>query len=272
MYADYQTLKLEREGNVGLFTLNRPEKLNAMNGIMMDEMPRAIAELATDPDVRCIVMTGAGRAFCAGGDLGDMQPGAGVAIGDGRAFSLLDAATGLYERMGISKLLHEVTKPTIAMVNGHAVGAGLSMALACDMRIAGEGAKFSTAFAKVGFSGDFGGTYFLTKLVGPAKARELFFLADQFDSDTALRLGVVNRVVADEALRAETLAVAARLAAGPTLAYGYMKQNLNDALDHDFDTCLRREAERMTITGRTEDFREASRAFLEKRTPTFKGR
>ena len=270
-----QTLTIEREGGVAIMTLNRPAKLNAMDGVMMNEMPAAARDLADDPSVRCVVLTGAGRAFCAGGDLGDMQgrPAPGANTNGATAVpSLLDASLGLYERMGVSKLLHEMPKPTIAMVNGHAVGAGMSLALACDLRIAGESAKFGTGFARVGFSGDFGGTYFLTKLVGPAKARELFFLPDVFDADTALRLGIVNRLVADDALRQETLVLAHRIADGPALAYGYMKQNLNDALDRDFDTCLRREAERMTITGRTEDFREASRAFLEKREPQFKGR
>ncbi len=269
------TLTLEHDGAVAIVTLNRPSKLNAMDAVMMDEMPKLFRHLATDPSVRCVVMTGAGRAFCAGGDLGDMEPasnGANAPLPGPTAVSLIDAAAALYDRMSVSKLLHEMPKPTIAMVNGHAVGAGFSMALACDIRVAGESAKFGTAFARVGFSGDFGGTYFLTKLVGPAKARELFFLADVFDADDAHRWGIVQRLVADGALRQETLALAHRLADGPALAYGYMKQNLNDALDMDFDTCLRREAERMTITGRTEDFREASKAFLEKRQPTFRGR
>jgi 2-(1,2-epoxy-1,2-dihydrophenyl)acetyl-CoA isomerase len=169
-------------------------------------------------------------------------------------------------------MLHEMAKVTIAAVNGPAAGAGLSLAMACDIRIASDAARFGTAFAKVGFSGDYGGTWSLTHLVGSAKAREMYFLADVIDANEALRIGLANRVVPAASFRDEVHAIASRIANGPTIAYSYMKANLNAALNHEFNELLDREAWGQTMTGRTEDHREAVKAFLEKRPPTFKGR
>jgi 2-(1,2-epoxy-1,2-dihydrophenyl)acetyl-CoA isomerase len=178
----------------------------------------------------------------------------------------------LRQRMEVSRMLHEIPKPTIAMVNGAAAGAGLSIALACDLRFAGESARFITAFAKVGFSGDFGGTYFLTKLVGSAKARELYFTAYPVSARQALALGIVNRLFPDEDLQKETLAFARRLANGPRVALGLMKQNLNIAESGTLSELLDAEAVGQIRTGRTEDHREAAKAFVEKRAPVFVGR
>ena len=155
---------------VAVLTMNRPDRLNALSGEMLDTMLEALPRLADDPNVGCIVLTGAGRGFCAGGDVKAMAEGREMS-GD----TLEERAQGLRSKMETSRWLHEMPKPTIAMVRGAAAGAGLSLALACDLRIAGESAKFGTAFARVGYSGDFGGSYYLTQLVGTAKARELYY-------------------------------------------------------------------------------------------------
>jgi 2-(1,2-epoxy-1,2-dihydrophenyl)acetyl-CoA isomerase len=157
------------------------------------------------------------------------------------------------------------------MVNGHAVGAGLSLALACDIRVASDRAKLGTIFRNVGFSGDFGGSYFLQKLVGIGKARELYFTGEVLEAPEALRIGMVNRVVEHDRLEEETLALASQLASGPTLAYARMKENLNRGENSDVFTALDQEALNMQLSGTTNDHREAAKAFVEKRTPTFTG-
>jgi 2-(1,2-epoxy-1,2-dihydrophenyl)acetyl-CoA isomerase len=252
---------------VALLTLNRPERLNAMSREMLDALLEALPRLATDPDVGVVVITGAGRGFCAGGDVKAMAEGR-----EGDGASLEDKAQVLRARMEVSRWLHEMPKPTIAMVRGAAAGAGLSVALACDMRIASDASKFGTAFARVGYSGDFGGSYFLTQLVGTAKARELYLTADLVDAPQALALGLVNRVVPDALLETETMALATRLAKGPSVAYRYMKRNLNAAESGSLKDVLDLEAWGHTRSGMTEDWREATRAFVEKREPVFKGR
>jgi 2-(1,2-epoxy-1,2-dihydrophenyl)acetyl-CoA isomerase len=250
---------------VATLTLNRPDRLNALSAPIMEGLLEALPRLAGDPAVGAIVLTGAGRAFCAGGDVKRMaeEPdphGAG------------DAVARLRARMEISRLLHEIGKPTIAMVNGAAAGAGLAMALACDLRFAAASARFVTAFAKVGFSGDFGGSYFLSKLVGTGKARELYFTAEPLDAREALALGIVNRVVADAELTSATMEFAKKLAAGPRIALALMKQNFNAAENGSLGELLDLEARSQVETGRTEDHKEAARAFVEKRAPVFRGR
>ena len=250
---------------VATLTLNRPDRLNALSAPIMDGLLEALPRLAADSTIGAIVLTGAGRAFCAGGDVKRMadEP-------DER--NAPDAVARLRARMEISRLLHEIPKVTIAMVNGAAAGAGLAMALACDLRIAGESARFVTAFAKVGFSGDFGGSYFLSKLVGTGKARELYFTAEPLNAAQALALGIVNRVVPDEELKDATMAFAQKLARGPRIALARMKQNFNAAENGSLAALLDREAEGQVATGRTEDHKEAARAFVEKREPVFRGR
>src|SRR5438445_364335 len=174
--------------------------------------------------------------------------------------------------LGVSRWLHEMPKPTIAMVRGAAAGAGMSLALACDLRVAGDTARFATAFARVGYSGDFGGSWFLTQLVGTGKARELYFTTDIVDAREARELGMVNRVVPDARLEEETLALAARLARGPRIAYRYMKRNFNAAESGTLKDLLDLEAWHHTRCGMTEDHREAAKAFVEKREPVFRGR
>lgn len=252
---------------VAVLTLNRPDRLNAMSRPMLDALLEALPRLAEDPAVGVVVLTGAGRGFCAGGDVKAMAEGTELG-----GQTLEEKAQALRSRMETSRWLHEMPKPTIAMMRGPAAGAGLSLAMACDMRIASDTVKLGTAFARVGYSGDFGGSYYLTQLVGTAKARELYFTADLLDAQQALGLGLVNRVVADARLEEETMALASRLARGPRVAYRYMKRNMNAAESASLKEMLDLEAWNHTRTGMTEDHREAARAFVEKREPQFKGK
>jgi 2-(1,2-epoxy-1,2-dihydrophenyl)acetyl-CoA isomerase len=259
-------LEVVKDG-VAVLTLNRPERLNAMSRPMLDALLEALPRLADDPAVGAVVLAGAGRGFCAGGDVKAMAEGQELG-GD----TLEEKAQALRGRMEVSRWLHELPKPTIAMVRGAAAGAGLSLAMACDLRIVGDSARFGTAFARVGYSGDFGGSFFLTQLVGTAKARELYLTADLVDAQQALALGLVNRVVPDARLEEETLALAGRIARGPRIAYRYMKRNLNAAESGTLKDLLDLEAWHHTRCGMTEDHREAARAFVEKREPVFRGR
>ncbi|HEX4994403.1 MAG TPA: enoyl-CoA hydratase [Methylomirabilota bacterium] len=252
---------------VAVLTLNRPDRLNAMSRPMLDALLEALPRLAEDPGVGVVVLTGAGRGFCAGGDVKAMAEGNELG-----GQTMEERAQALRSRMETSRWLHEMPKPTIAMMRGPAAGAGLSLAMACDMRVASDTVKLGTAFARVGYSGDFGGSYYLTQLVGTAKARELYFTADLLDAQQALGLGLVNRVVADARLEEETMALASRLARGPRVAYRYMKRNMNAAESASLKDMLDLEAWNHTRTGMTEDHREAARAFVEKREPQFKGR
>lgn len=252
---------------VAVLTLNRPDRLNAMSRPMLDALLEALPRLAEDPEIGVVVLTGAGRGFCAGGDVKAMAEGNELG-----GQTMEEKAQALRSRMETSRWLHEMPKPTIAMMRGPAAGAGLSLAMACDMRIASDTIRLGTAFARVGYSGDFGGSYYLTQLVGTAKARELYFTADLLDAQQALGLGLVNRVVADARLEEETMALASRLARGPRVAYRYMKRNMNAAESASLQEMLDLEAWHHTRTGMTEDHREAARAFVEKREPQFKGR
>lgn len=258
------------EDGVAVLTMNRPQARNAMSGAMLEAMQRYLAEFELDPEVKCVVLTGAGKGFCAGGDVKGM-----AAKGDGAASEMtLDGAIHRQRvsQRGTAGKLHKMPKPTIAALPGAAAGAGLALAMACDLRIMADTAIMTTAFARVGFSGDYGGTYFMSQLVGSAKARELYFLSERVSAEEALRLGLTNWVVPAEDLEAKTMEVAKRLAAGPTVAYRYMKENLNRALAGEVDDCLDLEATHHIHTGLTEDHREAAKAFVDKREPTFKGK
>jgi 2-(1,2-epoxy-1,2-dihydrophenyl)acetyl-CoA isomerase len=259
-------LELVKDG-VAVLTLNRPDRLNAMSRAMLDALLEALPRLAADPEVGVVVLTGAGRGFCAGGDVKAMAEG-----NERGGQTMEERAHALRARMEASRWLHEMPKPTIAMMRGPAAGAGLSLAMACDLRVASDTARLGTAFARVGYSGDFGGSYFLTQLVGTAKARELYFTADLLDAPQALALGLLNRVVPDARLEEETMALAARLARGPRVAYRYMKRNMNAAEHASLEEMLDLEAWHHSRTAMTEDHREAARAFVEKREPQFKGK
>ena len=260
------------EDGVAILTMNRPERRNAMSGPMNSAMAAALRDAETSPDVRCVVLTGAGGAFCAGGDVKGMNE-RNTGRDGGRKTTLDEAiaAQRLSQRATAGRL-YSMPKPTIASLPGAAAGAGLSLALACDLRIASENAILVTAFAKVGFSGDYGGTFFLTQLVGTAKARELYYLSDRIDAKEAERLGLVNLVVAESALEEKTMELARRLASGPSIAYRYMKENLNRAVGGDMGDCMDLEATHHVHTGFTEDHKNATAAFVAKKTPVFEGR
>jgi 2-(1,2-epoxy-1,2-dihydrophenyl)acetyl-CoA isomerase len=254
------------EDGVLTLTMNRPERLNALTMGMLQQLVEAVARAADDPAIGALVLTGSGRGFCAGGDVKSM------AEGSERAATLEARIAPLRQRMEVSQLLHDMAKPTIAMLRGPAAGAGLSLALACDMRIASDTTRLTTAFAKVALSGDFGGSWFLTRLVGAAKAKELYLTSPMLEAAEALSVGLVNRVVPDAELEAETMALARGLAAGPRVTLGYMKQNLNAAETESLAAVLDLEAEHHAHCGMTEDHLEAATAFVEKRQPVFKGR
>ncbi|HTS78723.1 MAG TPA: enoyl-CoA hydratase-related protein [Bryobacteraceae bacterium] len=255
----------EVRDRVATLTFNRPEKMNALSPELIAQSIAALKQWLRDAEVGAIVVTGSGRAFCAGGDVSAMARGA-----DDR--SLEQRVDQLREAQELSWLLYNMPKVTIAAVNGAAVGAGLGIALACDLRIAAAGAKFGTAYARVGFGGDFGTTWLLARYAGAPKAKELFFLADNIDAAEAERVGIVNRVVEGERLMGEVSSIAARIAHGPLTSYRYMKANVNLAASVDFRTMLDREAETHLRCGETGDHREGVRAFLEKRAASFTGR
>jgi 2-(1,2-epoxy-1,2-dihydrophenyl)acetyl-CoA isomerase len=269
---DTGTTELLAELDDGILTLtmNRPEARNAMTGTMTAALADVLAHAELDPAVACIVLTGSGGAFCGGGDVKAMAASGDGTIGD----NTIDGAIHRQRvnQRATSGKLFTIPKPTIAALPGAAAGGGLALALACDLRIMASTAFLTTAFARVGFSGDYGGTYFLTQLVGSAKARELYYLSDRVDAQEALRLGLTNWVCEADELVDATRKVAARLAAGPTVAYRYMKENLNRAMGGELDDCLDLEATHHIHCGQTEDHREATKAFVAKREPVFHGR
>jgi 2-(1,2-epoxy-1,2-dihydrophenyl)acetyl-CoA isomerase len=258
------------ENGIAVITLNRPEARNAMSGAMNAALQDTLANFEIDPAVKCIILTGAGKGFCAGGDVKGMAASGDGTVGD----TTIDGAIHrqrLNQRATAGKL-YKMPKPTIAALPGAAAGAGLSLALACDMRIMSSNAIMTTAFARVGFSGDYGGTYFMTQLIGAAKARQLYFLSERVTAAEALDLGLTNWVCEPEELMAKAMEIAGRIAAGPTVAYRYMKENLNRAIAGDVDDCMDLEATHHVHCGQTEDHRNATKAFVEKKEPVFNGR
>lgn len=261
------TILYQVDGPVATVTLNRPERLNAMNRELIAAATETFERAASDPAVRVLILTGAGKGFCAGGDL------AGFAGGEFKQPQPLEQRVAELRRsMRTSQILRESGMVTIVAINGAGAGAGFSWALACDLRFVAASAKFNTAFLNAGLSGDFGGTYSLTHIVGTAKARELYLLAERFDAEEAYRIGLVSRVLPDAGLMDHVRGVARKLADSAPIPLREIKRNLNDALRLSFAEALDREAERHAYCGTTEDNTEAARAFLEKRKPVFKGR
>jgi len=260
------------EGGIATLTMNRPEARNALTGEMQAALSEAIRRLAADPKVRVLVLTGAGGAFCAGGDVKGFAAAADSGETSGAGFNIERRVQGLRGAMDVCRWLHEMPKPTLAVIGGAAAGAGLSLALACDLRIAADDAKLTTAFSKVGLAGDYGGSYFLSHLVGAAKARELYFTGDVINGAEALRLGVVNKSVPREELDDVAGDFARHLAGLPTVAIGYMKRNLNAAEHATLSEVLDLEAMNMIRTMMTDDHKAASLSFVAKEKPTFHGR
>lgn len=253
---------------IATLTINRPQSRNSMTTEVMKGLSEAMPRLANDPAVRLVVLTGAGGAFCAGGDVKgfvNKEPGSANSLPFEQNVNLLRAS------MEVSRWLHEMPKPTLAVISGPAAGAGLSLALACDLRIAADDAKLTTAFSKIGLSGDFGGSYFLNLLVGAAKAREMYFTGEVVLGAQAALIGLVNRSVPKDQLAQAAQAWALELAALPTLAIGYMKRNLNAGLRGSLSEVLDLEAIHMIRTFETEDHKAAAIAFVEKKSPRFQG-
>lgn len=259
--------ELLQSKNQGLLTLtfNRPERRNALSSELCFALVEALRRAAVDPEVRAVLLLGSGGYFCVGGDVTAMAAGSSADIPPSQR------AMELRDRMEASRLLHDMPKPTVACIRGAAAGAGLSIAMACDLRVASDTAKITTAFAKVGLSGDFGGTYFMTKLLGSARARELYLTSPVLSGAQAHALGLVTRVVPDAEVEAAATDLARSLADGPSATLGYMKQNLNAAEHNSLADCLDGEAMRHIQCAQTDDHKEAATAFVAKRPPKFVG-
>ncbi len=257
------------DNGVATLTMNRPQARNALSREMMEALSQALPRLAADTQVRAVVLTGTGKAFCSGGDVKNFAKAAASGV---EPMGFDQRVNDLRMRMEVSRMLHEIPKPTLAVIPGPAAGAGLSLALACDLRIAADDAKLTTAFSKVGLSGDFGGSYFLNHLVGASRARELYFTARVVTPAEALQWGMVDRVVPYADLAQAAMAMARELASLPTIAVGYMKKNLNAGLRGSLSDVLDSEAIHMIRTFETADHKGAAAAFVEKRAPVFNGR
>jgi enoyl-CoA hydratase/carnithine racemase len=254
---------------VAVITLNRPEARNAMSDNLTPALRAMIRHCGESPDVGALLITGAGTAFCAGGDVKGMGAHRDKKKLD---MSFDDKVADLQERQRLlTGALVSVRKPTIAALPGPAAGAGLALAMACDIRIAAQSAFVSTGYLKVALSGDYGIAWLLTRLVGTARARELMFTAERVDAERCERIGLVNRVVSDDRLQEEAFAMAKAMADGPTLALRYMKDNLDEALAFDFATARDQEAERLIRLTTTADHKEAVQAFIDKRKAVFQG-
>src|ERR1700712_5097857 len=245
-------------------TMNRPDRRNALNPDMTVGLVAAARRAAEDHEVRAVLLRGAGGTFCVGGDVKSMAAG--------RAPLPFEAKMANLRRgMEVSRILHEMPKPVVAQLDGAAAGAGLSIALACDLRVASASVKITTAFAKVGLSGDYGGTYFLTQLLGSARARELYLMSPVLTAQEAQALGIVTKVVADAEIETAAREVAMSLAQGPTVTLGYIKRNINNAEHLSLEACFDAEAIHHTRAGETADHKEAAKAFVEKLKPEFGG-
>lgn len=256
----YDTITLETKDGMATLTLNRPDAYNAFNDAMGEEVVDALGHLARDDDVRALLLTGAGKAFCSGQDLKSIEPGR----------SLGDVLEKVWNP--VLRRLWDLEKPVVAAINGIAAGAGASLALACDLRIASEKASLAVVFTKVGVVPDSGITWTLPRLVGLGKALELAYLADPVDAVTAERIGLVNRVTPAEALLGEAGELTRRLAEGPTLAYALTKRAMRRAATSTFPEALEYEGLLQEIAGRSADYGEGVNAFVEKRPPRFQGR
>jgi 2-(1,2-epoxy-1,2-dihydrophenyl)acetyl-CoA isomerase len=262
----YESLLYDKKDGIATLTLNRPDRLNALGGSLRRDLLDAFTRTAADPEVRVIVVTGAGAGFCAGGDVKEMSEAR--ARGETRPVGEKVAPA----RDKVLLTMCEAPQPIIAAVNGAAAGAGMNLALACDIRIASTAARFSQAFVRRGLHPDWGGTYFLPRIVGTAKACEMIFTGDIIDAAEALRLGIVSAVVEPDKLMAHVRALAARIAAGPPVAIRLAKGSIYHNAQCELRSALERETFSQNICFDTEDAKEGIRAFVEKRAPVFGGR
>ncbi|MBA4079042.1 MAG: 2-(1,2-epoxy-1,2-dihydrophenyl)acetyl-CoA isomerase [Cyanobacteria bacterium PR.023] len=264
--SDEKILLTEKKNGVGIITLNRPDKLNAFSDELTFQLQDALKEMEKDKEVRAIILTAAGRGFCAGQDLQSRS----IAQEMGERPSLGDSIRRRYNPIVIK--LRRIEKPIIAAVNGVAAGAGASIAFACDYRIVTDKVNFIQSFTKVGLIPDSGATFILTRLVGLTKAFELMLSADKLSAEEALNLGIINKIVGEDDLMKEAIALAEKLAAGPTKAFGLTKRAVNRAVFDDLEELLEYEASLQEIAGRSDDFAEGVKAFVEKRTPQYTGK
>ncbi len=266
--SDSAQLLCQLTDRVFVITLNRPEARNALSPDLTRNLRAAIAWAAQAEQVGALLITAAGAAFCAGGDVKAMGQRDQAEPASLEA-QFQEMRTRHHE---ISGALYKMRKPTIAALPGAAAGAGMALALACDLRIAADTAFLSTAYARIGLSGDYGIAWLLTRVVGPGRARELMLTAERISAPTAEKIGLVNRVAPAESLQLEAMEMARRLANGPQVAFAYMKDNLDEALVIDHATAIDQEADRLLKSRSTNDHREAVKAFAEKREPSFTGR
>ena len=262
---DYRFIIYEKGPSSATIILNRPRSLNALNTELIDELLHAVKQAGDDPQVKVLLLTGAGRAFCFGADISEFRP-AQEQTGQGSALNLL------LKSQNIIRLLTGMPKPTIAVLNGFATGLGLDLALACDLRIAAERAKLGEAFVSMGLVPDGGGTFLLPRLVGLAKAAEMIFTGKAIDASEAERIGLINRVVPMQDLIKSAQELADTLARGPSRALALAKEAIWRNLTQDFDSALNFEAQSQKACLESEDHREAVKAFLEKRDPHFRGK
>jgi 2-(1,2-epoxy-1,2-dihydrophenyl)acetyl-CoA isomerase len=246
---DEDVLIETREGRVAILTLNRPESLNALNPLLMRRLAEHVHAVAEDDAVGCVVLTGAGRGFCSGGDIRAISKAASDRVaGSTPSPSSTEVRTRWLRRnTEASRILHEMPKPTIAMINGACAGAGLSLAAACDFRFAADGAKFRPAFTSNGMPGDYGGSWLWTRILGPSKARQLYLIDEKRDAAAALEFGLIDRIYPEASLRDEVLALAHQLADLPGAGVAYAKANLNAALTEGFAASLDRESLAMML-------------------------
>jgi enoyl-CoA hydratase/carnithine racemase len=262
----WETIGLEKKENIGVLTLNRPERMNAFNEKMEAEVVQALQEADQDEEVRVLVVTGAGKAFCAGADMGRMSGE------ERRPKGAEEFRRGFRNIQGIILGLQRLEKPTIAMINGAAVGGGFDLACACDLRTGSENTRFMVAFTRIGLFPGWGGTWLYPRIIGIPKAAEMLFTGDFLEAKDAERLGLLNKLVPAADLEKETMDLAGRIANGPPIAIRLAKMQLYKGLEMDLETAMKVAAACETITLTSEDHREGVKAFQGKRKPQYKGR